>query len=73
MATVGPHKRSHYKGGYHLGGSWPTMNEPDSRYYRRHGKYSELRFRTEARKVAIKRKRENNPRLVRFNFLHHNI
>lgn len=68
MATVGTRKRSHYKGGYHLGGSWPTMDEPDSRYYRRHGKYSELRTRTNIRKAAIARKRENNPRLVRFNF-----
>lgn len=65
--------RSNYKGGYRQRGSFPTVQEPDNRFYRRHGRFSELEFRTGARKAAIERKMAENPRLVRFNFLHHNL
>ena len=71
--TVGDRKRSNYKGGYHLGGSWPTMEEPNNRYFRRHGRYSELDFKRDARKAERNRKMANNPRLVRFHFLHHDL
>lgn len=54
-------------------GSAPTMEEPSSRRYRRHGRYSELEFRTYARKSDRARKMEANPRLVRFHFLHHDL
>ena len=65
--------RSNFKGGYHQRGSFPTISEPDSRYYRRHGRFSELEVRRDSRKVAIARKLAENPRLVRFNFLHHDL
>lgn len=65
--------RSNYKGGYHQRGSFPTIKEPDNRFYRRHGRFSELVVRTDSRKAALKRKQDENPRLVRFNFLHHNL
>lgn len=73
MATVGSRKRSHYKGGYHLGGTWPTMHEPNNRFFRRHGRFSELAFKRDARKNERQRKLDENPRLVRFHFLHHNL
>ena len=62
-------KRFNLKGGYQRG-SVPTIQEPDNRYYRRHGRSSELAFRSGARKAAIERKLADNPRLVRFHFLH---
>lgn len=65
--------RSNYKGGYHRGGSAAPYFEHDNRFYRRHGRYSELDLRRDTRKAAIDRKRAENPRLVRFNFLHHNL
>lgn len=65
--------RSNYKGGYRRGGSATPYFEPDNRFYRRHGGYSELDLRRDTRKAAIDRKRAENPRLVRFNFLHHNL
>lgn len=58
---------------YNSRGAAPTMEEPTSRYYRRHGKYSELEFRTGARKAERDRKRANNPRLVYWHFLHHDL
>ena len=65
--------RSNFKGGYHQRGSYPATSEPDNRLYRRHGRFSELEVRTDSRKAAIERKQAENPRLVRFNFLHHNL
>ena len=65
--------RSNYRGGFHKGGSGTPYWEPDNRFYRRHGRFSELEVRTDSRKAAIARKRTENPRLVRFNFLHHNL
>lgn len=65
--------RSNFKGGYHQKGSPSTIQEPDNRFFRRHGRDSELRFRTDVRKATIARKRANNPRLVSFHFLHHNL
>lgn len=65
--------RSNFKGGYRQRGSFPTVQEPDNRFYRRHGRFSELEVRTDSRKAAMKRKQDENPRLVRFNFLHHNL
>lgn len=66
--------RSNYRGGYRKGGSGFSGPEPDNRFYRRHGRtFNELRIRTDTRKAAIARKMAENPRLVRFNFLHHNL
>lgn len=65
--------RSNFKSGYHQRGSYPATSEPDNRFYRRHGRFSELEVRTDSRKAAIARKQAENPRLVRFNFLHHNL
>ena len=51
----------------------PTMQEPDNRFFRRHGRSSELEFRTYARKADRWRRMQANPRLVRFHFLHHDL
>lgn len=58
---------------YNLNGSRPTMDEPNNRFYRRHGRFSELAFKRDVRKTERKRKKDNNPRLVYFHFLHHNL
>lgn len=65
--------RSNFKGGYRKGSAGAPFWEPDSRFYRRHGRFSELRVRTDSRKAALARKQAENQRLVRFNFLHHNL
>lgn len=65
--------RSNYKGGYHLGGTWPTMTEPNNRFFRRHGRFSELAFKRDARKNERRIKLESNKRLVHFHFLHHDL
>lgn len=65
--------RSNFKGGYRKGGNSAPNWEPDNRFYRRHGRFSELEVRADSRKAALKRKQDENPRLVRFNFLHHNL
>lgn len=65
--------RSNYRGGYRKGGSGFSGPEPDNRFYRRHGIFGELKMRTGAKKAKFDRKKAENPRLVRFNFLHHNL
>lgn len=65
--------RSNYRGGYHQRGSMPTMQEPDNRFYRRHGKFGDLKARTRMRKAEVREKLAANPRLVRFRFLHHDL
>ena len=64
MSFIGRKKQS---------GFMASMQEPDNRFYRRHGRYSELEFRSSARKIERNRKLAENPRLVRFHFLHHNL
>ena len=64
--------RSNYRSGYRKSGMTPDQ-EPNNRFWRRHGRFSELKLRTDIRKTEMRRKKDENPRLVRFNFLHHNL